>query len=97
MPETSTISDDTPVKSRATATIELTPLRTSTTLSVGATTPVGSPAIVGTPTTVHDAVPGEFPTGTRLYAIFLALALAVLIVGLVCIISLRTILHSADE
>jgi hypothetical protein len=86
MPGT-TLGGDTLDKHPEAAAIELTPLRTSRTSSeaaVGDSTFAG-PAIAGTrsTTSVNDVVPEEFPTGTRLYTIFLALSLAVLIVGLV--------------
>ena len=84
MPEIPTIGDDALVKSREAAAIELTPFqisRTSSENAIGVITSAGSPALVET----NDVVSEEFPTGARLYTIFLALALAVLIVGLVCI------------
>jgi hypothetical protein len=91
MPESSTKPDNTSIKRREAAIVELTPLRLSRTSSeaaIGATTSVGSPTISNTQAVENEHVVSEeeFPTGTRLYAIFLALALAVLIVGLVGIV-----------
>jgi hypothetical protein len=100
MPETSTIiNDDTLVKHREAATIELTPLRTTRTSSeakIGLATSARSPASVGTQAIADSVVAEDFPTGIRLYVIFLALALSVLIVGLVCVVRRALFAHSTD-